>query len=529
MDTRSEPDSRFDPIELEILWKRLISVVDEAAAAFVRTCFSTLVRDGNDFAIVLTDAQGRSLAQSTMSLPGFIGCLPATVRHFLDKYPAATMNPGDVFITNDPWKGSGHIHDVTTATPIFHRGRLAAFAAVVSHLPDIGGKLRSNSSREIYEEGLQIPMMKLLDRGEPNQVLIEMITQNIRVPEQGMGDIWAQVAACRAMSERLQGLMDSVNLDDLGAAVRQRSEAAMRDAIRRLPDGVYTSTVQHDGFEAPILIECALTVSGERIDIDYTGTSPQLPRALNVVPIYTFAYTVYGLKALLCPDIPNNEGSFLPISTNAPSGSLLNPTYPAASGGRSAIGHLLPAAVFKALAGVLPDKVWASGSPNSSMTMSGAYDGKRFAVVNFLNAGQGATARRPGYSAISFPGNLGNTPVEMMETLAPIRVLRREIRRGSGGQGRHAGGCGISFEYQILPGASDVTASFLMTQMKSAPAGLMGGGNGLPGRLLLNGQQVDPTEPRALKPGDQVLMETAGGGAHGMAGTAELLNGETKQ
>lgn len=507
--------TNFDPIELEILWKRLISVVDEASAAFVRTCFSTLVRDGNDFAIVLTDAQGRSLAQSTMSLPGFIGCLPATVRHFLDKFPAETMKPGDVFITNDPWKGSGHIHDVTTATPIFHRGRLVAFAAVVSHLPDIGGRLRSNSSREIYEEGLQIPLMRLLDGGTPNDILIEVIAQNIRVPEQGLGDIWAQVSGCRTMGERLQGLLDSVSLDDLGAEVRSRSEAAMREAIQRIPDGVYRSTVQHDGFDEPIRIECELTVHGDRIDIDYAGTSPQLPHALNVVPIYTFAYTVYGLKALLCPDIPNNEGSFLPITTRAPLGSLLNPTYPAASGGRSAIGHLLPAAVFKALAGVLPDKVWASGSPNSSMTMSGEYRNKRFAVVNFVNAGQGATARRPGFSALSFPANLGNTPVEMMETLAPIRVIRREIRRGSGGLGRNEGGCGISFEFEILADAPDVMASFLMTQLKSSPAGLAGGAAGQPGRLVLNGQTIDPTQPRVLKAGDRILMETAGGGGYG--------------
>ncbi|NPT36484.1 hydantoinase B/oxoprolinase family protein [Paraburkholderia xenovorans] len=509
--------SRFDPIELEILWKRLISVVDEASAAFVRTCFSTLVRDGNDFAIVLTDAQGRSLAQSTMSLPGFIGCLPATVRHFLEKYPAATMKEGDVYITNDPWKGSGHIHDVTTVTPIFRDGELVAFAAVVSHLVDIGGKLRSNSSREIYEEGLQIPMMKLLDQGKPNDVLIEMIMQNVRAPEQGMGDIWAQVSACRMMGERLQGLLDTVDLDALGAEVRQRSENAMRDAIRKIPDGVYESVVLHDGFEKPIELKCRLTVTDDRIDIDYAGTSPQLARALNVVPIYTFAYTVYGIKTLLCPDIPNNEGSFVPITTTAPLGSLLNPTYPAASGGRSAIGHLLPACVFRALGDVLPEKVWAAGSPNSSMTMSGEYRGKRFAVVNFLNAGQGANSRRDGFSALSFPGNLGNTPVEMMESLAPIKVLRREIRRGSGGAGKHPGGCGISFEFELLPEAANVTASFLMTQLKSSPPGLAGGGAGQPGRLMINGQIMDPTEPRVLNAGDRVLMETAGGGAYGAA------------
>ncbi|WP_321897579.1 hydantoinase B/oxoprolinase family protein [Paraburkholderia heleia] len=505
----------FDPIELEILWKRLISVVDEASAAFVRTCFSTLVRDGNDFAIVLTDAQGRSLAQSTMSLPGFIGCLPATVRHVLDKYPAPAMQEGDVFITNDPWKGSGHIHDVTTVTPIFRDGKVVAFAAVVSHLVDIGGKLRSNSSREIYEEGLQIPMMKLLDAGEPNEVLIEMIMQNVRAPEQGMGDIWAQVSACRKMGERLQGLLDTVDLEALGAEVRRRSEQAMRDAISKIPDGIYESTVLHDGFEKPIELKCKLTVTGDRIDIDYAGSSAQLARAVNVVPIYTFAYTVYGIKTLLCPDIPNNEGSFVPITTTAPLGSLLNPTYPAASGGRSAIGHLLPACVFRALGDVLPEKVWAGGSPNSSMTMSGEYQGRRFAVVNFVNAGQGANARRDGFSAMSFPANLGNTPVEMMESLAPIKVLRREVRRGSGGAGRHPGGCGISFEYELLPDASNVSASFLMTQLKSSPPGLAGGGAGKPGQLLINGVVVDPTEPRVLNGGDRVLMETAGGGAYG--------------
>jgi N-methylhydantoinase B len=333
-----------------------------------------------------------------------------------------------------------------------------------------------------------------------------------------MGDIYAQISGCRTMGERLQALLETVNLDDLGEEVRARSEKAMRDAIRAIPDGTYHSTVQHDGIDGyPVKIECALTVRDDEIEIDYSGTTSQLPFALNVVPIYTFAYTVYGLKALLCPDIPNNEGSFLPITTSAPQGSLLNPTYPAASGGRSAIGHLLPAAVFKALAGVLPDKVWASGSPNSSMTMSGEYRNKRFAVVNFLNAGQGATSRRQGFSAMSFPANLGNTPIEMMETLAPFRVLRREIRKGSGGDGKHGGGCGISFEFEMLADASDVTASFLMTQLKSPTTGLAGGGAGQPGRLLINGQITDPTAPRVLKAGDRILMETAGGGGYGPA------------
>ncbi len=509
-------EMEFDPIELEILWKRLISIVDEAAAAFVRTCFSTLVRDANDFAVVLTDASGRSLAQSTMSIPSFIGSLPATVKHFLEKYPADSLQPGDVLITNDPWKGTGHIHDVNTVMPIFFRGKLIAFAAVVSHLPDIGGRLRSNSNREIYEEGLQIPLLKLINAGKPDETLIEMIRQNIRVPEQGLGDIWAQVSACRMMAERLMPLLETVNLERLGAEVRQRSEQAMREAILRLPDGVYESQVQHDGFETPIIIRCKLTVAGDCIDIDYAGSSQQQLRAVNVVPIYTFAYSAYPLKALLCPDVPNNEGGFLPIQTRAPLGSILNPTYPAASGGRGAIGHMLPPAIFMALADVMPNRVWASGSANSSVTMSGRYRDRPFNVVNFINGGQGATASRDGYSALSFPANLGNTPVEMMEALAPILVHRREIRHGSGGSGKHTGGDGLRFEFEILPEASNVAASFLMTRLKTPPSGLFGGDSGQRGKLVLNGDQIDPTEQRILQPGDRVILETAGGGGYGV-------------
>jgi N-methylhydantoinase B len=513
----TRPDVGFDAIELEILWKRLIGIVDEAAAAFVRTCFSTLVRDANDFAVVLTDAQGRALAQSSISLPGFIACAPAAVRHFLDKFPAETMQPGDVYITNDPWKATGHIHDVTTATPIFHRGSLVAFAAAVSHLPDIGGRLRSNSCREIYEEGLQIPLMKLVDRGQVNQGLVEIIKQNIRVPEQGLGDIWAQVSAGRMMAVRLQGLLGTVDLDSLGAAIRARSESAMRDAIRRLPIGTYTSVVEHDGVEDTIRIHCTVTVEDDRIDVDYAGTSPQIARSLNTPPIFVRSYTAYGLKALLCADVPNNDGSLVPLTTRAPLGCLLNPVFPAATGGRAAIGHLLPGAIFQALAGVLPDRVWAPGSPNSSVTMSGQYRGKRYATVSFITAGQGATARRAGYSALAFPANPGNTPVEVIESQMPIRVLRRALRTGSGGVGRHNGGDGLTFEYQVLDDAPDVIASFLMTKMKSAPQGVEGGGAGQAGRLLVNGEPIDPTEPRILKAGDCVLLETAGGGAYGQA------------
>jgi len=506
--------TRFDPVELEILWTRLISIVDEASATFVRTSFSTLVREANDFAVVLTDAQGRSLAQSSMSIPSFIGSLPATVKHFLARYPASTLRPGDVFITNDPWMGTGHIHDLNMAMPIFRKGKLVAFAAVVSHLPDIGGRLRNSGVREIYEEGLQIPPLKLMHAGKTDEQVVAMIRQNVRVPEQGLGDIWAQVAACKMLEERLLDLVEETDIDALGDEIRARSERAMRAAIRALPDGEYTSTAVHDGFEEPITIACRIVVKGERLHIDYTGTSPQLPRAVNVVPIYTFAYSAYPIKALISPNIPNNEGAFLPITTWAPEGTILNPRYPAASGARGMIGHMLTPAIMSALAKAIPERVQAPGSANSSVTISGEHRGRRYAMVNFINAGLGAMHHRDGMSVLSFPSNLGNSPVEVIEQLAPILVRQRSIRRASGGAGARPGGDGCTFEFE-MDGDTPAVTSFIVTRRKVPPPGLFGGGEGVPARLLLNGNPIDPSDHWVLKRGDHVVLETAGGGGYG--------------
>ncbi len=505
---------KLDPVSLEIQWKRLVSMVDEASAAFVRTSFSLLVREANDFAVVLCDAQGRSIAQSVLSIPSFIGTLPATVKHFLKKFPAKTLKPGDVMITNDPWMGTGHIHDVNVAMPIFDKGRLVAFAAVVSHMPDIGGRIRNAGIRDIYEEGLQIPPLMLIRGGKPEQGLFDMIGQNVRVPEQTLGDIWAQVAACKMLEERLRPLLKDTNLEALGAEIRRRSEAAMRKSIRDVPDGVYHAQTQHDGFEEPILINCTVTVKGEKLSIDYTGSSAQVPRAVNVVPIYTFAYSAFAVKALLCPDVPNNEGSFTPITTSAPLGSIFNPVYPAASGGRGMIGHMMVPAILMALAKVLPERAIAEGSSNSSINVTGVQRGRPYAAINFMNAGQGATKHRAGFTMLSFPSNLSNTPIEIFEQMAPIRVVERSIRRGSGGAGAKRGGDGLRFEVEV---AADepMMASMIMTRFKSAPKGIFGGEAGKVGGLRLNGKPIDPADHHVLKKGDRVVMETAGGGGYG--------------
>ncbi len=503
--------AKLDPISLEIQWKRLISMIDEAAAAFVRTSFSLMAREANDFAVVLTDAQGRSIGQSSISIPSFIATLPATVKHFLKKFPAHTLRPGDVMITNDPWMGTGHIYDVNVAMPIFHRGKLIAFAAAVSHMPDIGGRVRNAGIQEIFEEGLQIPRLKLINAGEPDQSVLDMIGQNVRVPDQTLGDIWGQVAACKMLEERLRPLLREISLPELGAEIRRRSEAAMRNSIREVPDGVYYSELDHDGFEDPIIVKCRLTVKRDRIAIDYSGSSLQVPRAVNVVPIYTFAYSVFAIKTLLCPEVPNNEGSVQPITTWAPPGSIFNPSYPAASGGRGMIGHMVVPAIMMALAQARPELAIAEGADNSSISVNGEQNGRPYAALTFMNAGQGATRYRDGHTMLSFPSNLSNTPIEVFEQMAPVRVVDRSVRRGSGGGGRHRGGDGLRFEIECLSD-TPMLASMMMTRYRSAPKPVLGGEPGKLGALYLNGKPIDPASHWMLKKGDRVVMETAGGG-----------------
>jgi N-methylhydantoinase B len=507
----------IDPISLEILWTRLVSLVDEAAATLVRTSFSTIVRESNDYAVVLLDRDAQLLAQSSQSIPSFICTLPETVRHFLKVFPRDTLKPGDIMITNDPWLGTGHLPDINIAMPVFENGILVGFAGSVAHSPDIGGRLRSPGNRDLYEEGLRIPPMKLVAAGTINETLIQIIQNNVRIPEQVLGDLWAQVAANRMLAQRLLEMLDETECDlvAVGKEMHARSEAAMRSAIQALPDGDYEYEARVDGFIEPVTIRCRITVKGDALNVDYAGSSPQLPRAINVVPIYTFAYTAYALKCVLAPTIPNNDGSFRPITTTAPLGSILNPRFPAAVSARAMTGHLLPTAVMGALANVVPDRVRAAaGSPLWCVQIAGAHEGRQFASTLFLNGGQGAGAKGDGLPALSFPSNLANTPIEVIESQAPIRIIRRALRRGTGGKGKTRGGDGQVFEIDLLTD-EPVTMTFMADRLRTAAPGMRGGEPGVTGRVLLNGAPIDPREPVVAAPGSRLTLETPGGGGFG--------------
>jgi N-methylhydantoinase B len=510
----------FDPIELELLWRRLISMVDEAAAAMVRTSFSTLVRESYDFSCVITDAEGQSLVQASESIPSFIGTLPETVKHFLRFFPPGQLAPGDVLITNDIWLGTGHLPDITLAKPIFRDGKLVAFSATTAHAPDIGGKIRSPEPREVFEEGLQIPPMKMIAAGKTDETLVTIIRKNVRTPDQTMGDLWAQVVALDLMEDRLRNLMEGyglADLTDLAREIQGRCEMAMRAAIRELPDGTYRSELKTDGLmDKPITMKMELTINGDEIVMDFAGTDGQVDRAINCALCYTNAMAMYGVKVCTSPNLPNNEGAWRPITLKAPEGCIVNPQFPAPGGSRMLIGHYVPMLVFGCLGQIVPERVMAAcGSPMWGMNQSGVREGgKPYANMFFYNGGMGGNTRGDGVTCLSWPSNVSSTSIEISEHIAPLRFHHKKLRPDSGGAGRHRGGLGQEI---LIESRSEtpIAVSFLAERTLFPAFGIEGGKDGAPGELRINGTKTDPKKQYVVHKGDTISLGTPGGGGHG--------------
>ncbi len=513
----------FDAVTLEILWRRMISAADEAAKALQRVSFSALVNESNDFACVLTDATGASLVQNTESIPSFNGCLPVTVKHFLEAIGVEAMAPGDFLVCNDPWVGTGHLNDVTVAKPVFRDGRLVAFCASTAHAPDIGGKVRSVVAREVFEEGFAIPAMHLIRGGEPDATFFRLLRAAVRTPDQTEGDIWAQATALDLMEERLNDLMDEYGLDDLQSfadEIHGRCESAMRAAIADASDGRYEYGFETDGLAEPFRFQVAVEIAGDRVSVDWSGTSGQVGRAINCPFVYTFAMTSYALKCAFLPNLPNNEGVFRCIEVSAPEGSLVNPVRPASVGGRMATGHYLPMAIFGALAQAMPEKAMAaSGSPLWSIIQTGVYDdGRPYANTLFFNGGSGATAETDGQSCYSWPSNISDVPVELTERNTPFFVARKALPEGSGGAGAQRGGDGqeIVLEHR---GTREIGVIFMAERLRHPAMGLLGGGAGAKGAVLIDGAPADARADHVLRPGQAITLQLPGGGGYG-AGAA---------
>lgn len=513
--------SQFDAVTLEVIWNRMIASVDEAAKAIVRTSFSTLSNEANDFACVLTDAEGQLLAQNSGSIPSFIGTLPATVRHTLDKFGREGLHPGDIICTNDPWLGTGHLNDCSIIRPIFHNGRLIAFAATASHMPDIGGRIRSIEAREIFEEGFHIPLMKILRRGEANQTYFELLRAQVRTPDQTEGDIHAQITANYLIEDRVLAMLDEYALADLEELSRElngRTEATMRAAIAKIPNGDYDYEMQTDGLTAgaPFTFNLRLTVRDETVHFDFTGTSPVQPRAINCPFCYTYAMSAYAIKCALLPDIPNNSGMLRPITVEAPENSLLNPLPPASVGARASTGHYVPTMAFGALAAVMPERVMAAaGSPLWNCTQSGVRpNGHTYASNLFFNGGMGATAGSDGESAISWPSNLSCTPVEVAEQAAPFLFHYKRLRPNSGGNGQFRGGLGEDILIENLSD-SPIVVTFMAERTRFGAPGLAGGAQGQVGSVQIDGVETDNRAQHHLQTGARIMIATPGGGGYG--------------
>ncbi|HLX58354.1 MAG TPA: hydantoinase B/oxoprolinase family protein [Ktedonobacteraceae bacterium] len=513
--------NKIDPITLEVLWNRLLSVVNEQQVTLMRTAFSTVVRESQDLACGVFDTRGSMIAQSLTGTPGHINAMATGVRHFLKAYAAETLQPGDVLITNDPWQTAGQINDMTILSPVFKDARVVGYFASTCHAPDIGGRIFSGEAREIFEEGLRIPITKLFIRDEPNHELLKIIRANVRTPNETIGDLYAQTSSNAVGARELLHFMDEFGLDSIDTLADEiitRSERAMREAIHKFPNGRYENESWSDGFDEPIRIKVAVTIEDEDMYIDFDGSSPQSSRGINVVLNYTHAYASFAIKAAVSPEVPHNEGAFRPVHVTAPPGSILNCLDPAPVASRHLIGHFLPGVIFGALAPAMPGKLIACGADPIWISV---WHGKwplsqeSFTFSLFQCGGTGARAIKDGLNTTGFPSGVAGVPAEVMESLTPLVQHRRELRTDSGGPGTYRGGLGQWTEASYL-GDAPWGVSALVDRTRFPATGLEGGKSGSLGEFLVNNTlRPQPKALIPLAPGARVQLNLPGGGGYG--------------
>ena len=518
--------SKIDLITLEMYWRRLVSIVGELGSTLRRTSFSTVVRDIGDYGCAVFDARARLLAQTPDSTPGLCGPLGAMLRHFLVAHPPATLKEGDVIIGNDPWAGSGHHNDVSIMAPIFHEDRLVGFVITCCHHVDIGGRRATTESRDNYEEGLRIPMLKYYREGQVNTDVLAFILGNVRSAEIVVGDLGAQVAACHVGSERIRELcaeLASGDLQDLADEIVARSDEVTRAEIGKLKQGTYRHEALIDIVGGATLTICtAVTVTGDEIIVDFTGSSPQVAPAINCTLSYTAAYTVFGVLCMLDLPVAVNEGTLGPIKVIAEEGSVLNCKFPAPVFGRTAIGNFLPDLVYQAIAPAAPTRICAGAgaTPMWGQYMFGKRaDGENFAPFNVASGGLGARAGKDGVSCLAFPYNVGNTPAEVIESEVPVIVEERSLWEDSAGPGKFRGGLGQRYVLRLLEGelgpVGDVLASFRGGRFIHPPEGVLGGGDAPKGFLSIRGESQDAGRQVVLRGGDRIVSHIPGGGGYG--------------
>lgn len=508
----------IDPITLGIQWDRLISIADEIINSLVRSSFSTNVRESYDLSCVVFDSRGRAIAQGAYSVPSFTGTAPATLAAMLKRFPPETLRAGDVVMTNDPWLGTGHLFDINVMQPVFRKGAIVGYSMSITHLPDIGGAGYSAAAREIYEEGLRLPPCLLAREGEIDDMLLELIRLNVRVPEQTIGDLLANVACTSVGARMLNEFMDEYGLESIDAladAILGQSEQAIRRELSLLPAGVYRHAIQIEGQEGPLTLAVAVTLGNGEAIADFTGTSDSIQHAINVPLCYTRAMTCYAIKCLTTPRIPNNEGSVRPIALRAPVGCLLNAQPPSPTGGRHIVGHFVVPLVFGALADIVPDRIQAdSGMLNLINVQGTTRDGRGVSSIFFASGGFGALAGQDGAPTTPSPSNMTGSSIEIWEDLTGVFIESKALLADSGGPGEFRGGLGQRIEF-VNDSGHDMAIAFLAGRTEFPPAGVRGGRPGRLREVRVNDKTADPKGRYILAPGDRLTTYEAGGGGYG--------------
>ncbi|WP_425084499.1 hydantoinase B/oxoprolinase family protein [Ruegeria profundi] len=513
------------PARLQVMWNRLLAVVEEQGQTLIRAAFSPIVRECGDISAGIFDVNGRMLAQAVTGTPGHINTMAEAVQHLRSAFPVQTMKPGDIYMTNDPWLASGHLNDFLLMMPAFKDGKVVGFTSCTSHLVDLGGLGMGPEGSDIYDEGLLIPPCKLVEEGTPNALLLDIIRANSREPVANEGDIYALIACCEAGVNRLVSMMEEFGIDDLdalGAYIIETSRRGTLAAIAEVPTGVYKNVLKMDGYENELELHATLTVTADGMHVDFTGTSGCSRKGINVPLNYATAYTVFALRCIVGSDIPNNAGSLEPFTVDGPKGCILNAQRPVPVAMRHTLGQVTPDLVLGCLHQALPDQVPAEGAscmfdlPMRHAPEVARDGGREFAVEPVHNGGTGARPHADGLSATAYPSGVFGSQVEITESVAPVTIWRRELRPDSGGSGKYRGGLGQRIEMTSANGAPFIV--FLSVERLKFPAlGRMGGQPGAPGRIRFRDGDADIPGKGELRveDGDYLIFETPGGGGFG--------------
>ncbi len=519
----------LEKIQRQVMWNRLLAVVEEQAQTMIRTAFSTTVREAGDLSAGIFDLQGRMLAQAVTGTPGHVNSMMESVGHFLRKFPAETLRPGDHLITNDPWLGTGHLHDLTVVTPAFRGGAVVALFANTAHVIDVGGLGMGPEGRSVFEEGLYIPIVKCFEAGRPNATFFDFLRAGTRLPVELEGDVYSLCACNDAGVRRLVQMMDEFALDSidpLAAFILDSSRSATLAEIAKLPVGTYRAEIWSDGYERPVRLAASMTVGADSIQVDFDGTSGLSGRGINVPAAYTRAYASFGIKCVVAPDIPNNTASLAPFRMRIPAGCILNAPRPSPVAVRHVVGQLLPDLMMGCLHQAVPDRVTAEGSsclwnpplrggPNVSGQNSPLVD---FEVITFNSGGTGARPGQDGLDGTAFPSGVRTMPVEATENVAPVVFWRKELRPDSGGAGRTRGGFGQVMEIGAK-GDAEFACNAVFDRVAHAPRGRDGGEDGAPGIVRLKSGALLRTKGYQVIPaGDRLVLELPGGGGMGPPG-----------